>query len=372
MTALKGVTLTLKMGPVAVKPVPETVAAAFESVDIALSATERSGFQLNFVFSKTSTIATDLLPSGFFDPMNRVMLIATLNGVSRVLADGPIKRHDVSATTTPGENRLTVSGEDILGYLDAVDFTGIPFPALPPFARVGMLLAKYPMFGVIPMVIPSVSAALFSPTEKIPAQQGTDYEYIDALAREAGYVFHATPGPNPGMNTVYWGPQVRTGTPQPALSVDFDQASNIDQMSFSVNGDAMQISYGFIKIANFPVPVPELPVGLLKPPLAKRPIVPTRIRLMETERLSALDAAGRILSGSGNGDPVTASGSTNLARYGQPINPGTLIGVRGAGAAYDGNWYVSNVSHSLSRGSWQQSFQLAREGLISQKNKVAV
>jgi hypothetical protein len=42
-----------------------------------------------------------------------------------------------------------------------------------------------------------------------------------------------------------------------------------------------------------------------------------------------------------------------------------LVGVRGAGFAYDGFYYVNSVTHTLSRGSYKQSFSLSRDGLIS-------
>jgi hypothetical protein len=42
-----------------------------------------------------------------------------------------------------------------------------------------------------------------------------------------------------------------------------------------------------------------------------------------------------------------------------------LVGVRGAGSAYDGLYYVSSVTHSIKRGEYKQNFSLAREGLIS-------
>ena len=40
------------------------------------------------------------------------------------------------------------------------------------------------------------------------------------------------------------------------------------------------------------------------------------------------------------------------------------MGVRGAGLAYDGLYYVKSVSHDIQRGSYKQSFQLARNGLF--------
>jgi hypothetical protein len=39
-----------------------------------------------------------------------------------------------------------------------------------------------------------------------------------------------------------------------------------------------------------------------------------------------------------------------------------LVGVRGAGFAYDGNYFVRSVTHDIARGSYTQSFTLSREG----------
>mgnify|MGYP000138482121 CR=1 FL=1 len=370
MATLKGVSLSLRIGPLATSLAPEPLIAALESAEVTEATGRRSGYQITFTYGKTSPIATEYLPSGMLDPMNRVILVATLDGVSRVLADGPIKRHDITATRQPGQNRLTLTGEDITGYMDLIDFTGFPFPAMPPFARVALIVAKYAMYGVIPMVIPSPFSVVASPTDKIAQQQGSDFAYVSKLASDAGYVFYMKPGPEVGTNTAYWGPEVRVGTAQPALTLDFDQMSNLDEMSFSVDANVAELAFGFVKAGNFSVPVPAPPVGILKPPLAGRPVVPGKTRLLETERLSAPEVAGMILSGTAKGDPVLANGTIDLARYGQPLNARQLVGLRGAGRAHDGVWYVSSVTHSLTRGAWRQSFQLAREGLMPQKETV--
>src|SRR6266568_5516643 len=122
MATLKGVTLTLRMGPIAVSPAPVAVIEALESAQVTTAVGQRSGFQVVFTYSKTSPIATTLLPAGFFDPLIRVILIATLNGVPKVLSDGPIKRQDVAASAHPGEHKLTITGEDVTGYMDLIDF----------------------------------------------------------------------------------------------------------------------------------------------------------------------------------------------------------------------------------------------------------
>ncbi|HYJ29175.1 MAG TPA: hypothetical protein VEW25_02390, partial [Allosphingosinicella sp.] len=52
-------------------------------------------------------------------------------------------------------------------------------------------------------------------------------------------------------------------------------------------------------------------------------------------------------------------------RYGRPMAARSLVGVRGAGLAHDGLWFVRSVTSTLGRGSWKQNFQLSREGMVS-------
>lgn len=364
MASLKGVTLTLLMGPVAVAPAPVAVVEALESVQVTSAVGSRSGFQIVFTYSKTSPIARALLPAGYFDPLIRVILIATLNGIPKVLADGPIKRQDVVASSAPGENKLTITGEDVSGYMDLIDITGFIFPALPPFARVALMMAKYAMFGVLPVTIPAPFQAPESPTTSYAQQQGTDYAYADKLAKDASYEFYITPGPLPGTNTAYWGPPVRVGAVQSALTIDMDHASNLESLSFSADGNAAEIPYAHVKVAGFSIPVPLPGVSLVKPPLAARPLITTKTRLLETERKTLPEVLMSLLT-AGGADPITATGSLDVVRYGKPMDARALVGVRGAGLAHDGLYYVRSVTSTLGRGSWKQSFQLARDGLIS-------
>jgi hypothetical protein len=71
-------------------------------------------------------------------------------------------------------------------------------------------------------------------------------------------------------------------------------------------------------------------------------------------------------------DSVTASGTLNVLRYGQALKARQLVGVRGAGVAYDGLYYVQSVTSTLNRGEFKQSFQLTRNGLVSITPRVPV
>ncbi len=64
-------------------------------------------------------------------------------------------------------------------------------------------------------------------------------------------------------------------------------------------------------------------------------------------------------------DAITGSGSLDVVRYGRPLRSRMLVGVRGAGIAYDGLYYVNSVTDNVRRGQYKQSFSLSRDGLIS-------
>lgn len=64
-------------------------------------------------------------------------------------------------------------------------------------------------------------------------------------------------------------------------------------------------------------------------------------------------------------ESISVSGSLDVLRYGQVLRSRMLVGVRGAGVAYDGLYYVDSVTHNLKRGEYKESFQLSRDGLIS-------
>jgi hypothetical protein len=64
-------------------------------------------------------------------------------------------------------------------------------------------------------------------------------------------------------------------------------------------------------------------------------------------------------------EAVTGEGSLDVVRYGRLLKARQLVGVRGAGLAYDGLHYVKSVTHTIKRGEYKQSFTLSRNGLIS-------
>jgi hypothetical protein len=86
----------------------------------------------------------------------RVVLVATVNGISNVLIDGVITNNQISPGDKGSNSTLTLMGKDLTAVMDQADWSGFPFPACPAEARVELMLAKYALLGIVPLVIPSV------------------------------------------------------------------------------------------------------------------------------------------------------------------------------------------------------------------------
>jgi hypothetical protein len=297
-----------------------------------------------------------------------VVLIVTINGTAESIIDGMV----TNVETQPGSGgvgKLVIKGKDMSALMDIIELPGLPFPAMPPSVRVLAILAKYAALGVIPMVIPSVLDIPPIPVQQIPQQKGSDYAYVKKLAGEAGYVFYLEAGPAPGASKAYWGPEIRFGAPQPALTTNMDALTNVEEISFNFDKERKIMPIVFFQEANSkaPIPVPIPDITPMSPPLGAVPPLPPKIeKLANTAHLSAPQALMAGLAyASQHSDSVFGNGKLDVARYGRLLKSRQLVGVRGAGLPYDGLYYVKNVTHEIERGSYKQSFSLARNALIS-------
>ena len=365
-----GLYLTLLAGPMVPLPVPKPLIDSLTSVEIEVSATGRSGFQLTFTLADDSILQTFFLLSASGPiPLLRVVLMVTFGGLPQVIMDGIVEHNEVVPGAMRGSSKLVVSGHDLSVLMDLVDFSGLPFPGLTPDLRVLTILGKYAAFGIIPEVIPVVAPDVEVPIDKIPTQKGTDFAYINQLAEEAGYVFYVQPGPAPGTSQAYWGPQIKVGIPQPALNVNLDAWTNVESLNFHYNPKTSVLPIVYIQdtTTKVSIPIPIPPVTPLNPPLGLAVPTPQRIEpLPDTAKFSPARALMiGMAKASNSADIVTGEGSINVLRYGQILNARTLVGVRGAGLAFDGLHYVDTTKHHIKAGEYKQDFTLRRNALIS-------
>lgn len=395
---MSGVQLSIKTGFFTYSAAPEVVVDAVRDVRVTQKAGQRSGFQITLAMEKGGEIERELLPNGFFAPGTRFILTLVTNGVREVLMDGHLARYDVSQSNEPGQATLALTGTDATQLLDQIDLSGVPLPGMPPIAQVNLMLAPLLPLGVVPTVIPTPMVAVENPLKEWKSVKGTFYSHIQWLASQVGYQFSLEPGVTEGQQFAYFGPDIGTlvaigrtaaGDVLPPLTVNMDAASNIESLSISFDGLSKPLVYGFYQPKELPSPVIPIPFPdvVFNPPLGPG-FIPYAKNLAlnkpssgsddenTEDGMTSSDLASLIMRGMGRAakgsNVITASGSLDVARYGQVLRPRKLVSVRGAGPHSDGTYYVQSVSTSIQRGSFKQNFTLSRNAHGSFSEKVAV
>ena len=368
---LLGIHLALLVGPTVAVPAPAPLAEALQGVEVTHSDEERSGFQITFQTGRGGPIALPdypLMGNPLLKTFNRVVIAVAFGAVPRVLVDGIITHKELSPGNEPGTSTLTVTGEDLSLVLDREERSA-EHPAQDETIIANKIILGYAQYGLVPMVIPPLAVDPPIPVERTPVQQGTDLDYLVEMARRHAYVFYIMPGPVPMTNTAYWGPPVRAGLPQRALSVDLGSATNVSSINFRHNAVSPTLVSGRVQDRTTNTSVPVQTFASSRVPLSLRPTWLTersnvRRRQFRQGGLNVSQAFARAQAEADASvdDTVVAEGELDALRYGGPLQPRGLVGLRGAGFSYDGLWYVKRVTHNIRKEEYRQSFTLSRDG----------
>lgn len=370
---LLGIHLTLLIGPTVAVPAPPMILEAINSVQVNHNDTGRSGFQMTFQIGRSGpkdVLDYNLLSNPLLKPFNRVILIVVFSAIPRVLMDGIITNQQLSPGAEPGSSTLTITGEDVSVMMDMEEKI-VEHPAQSEIIIATKIITDYAKYGLIPQVIPPPSPDMPIPVERVPVQHGTDLEYIQNLAERCGYVFYIIPGPVPGTNRAYWGPPVRAGIPQRALSTNMGPDTNLESISFQNNALAPTLVYGKLQDRRTNKSIPVKSFFSTRIPLTSQPSIAVnfpnvrKTLRMDTEQSDPIQAFARAQAETdkSNDEVVSATGELDALRYGDILQPRSLVGLRGSGYSYDGVYYVKSVSHSIKKEEYKQNFTLTREGL---------
>lgn len=369
--SLLGVQLHLMIGPTVPLPAPRVFSEALERVEVTHSDSRRSGFELRFRLGRGTPggmIGDVLLASPLFKVFNRVILTAIFNGLPQVLLDGMVTHQQLRPADEPGAATLTLTGEDLSVMMDQEERSEQYFGDDMTIAL--QIIARYLPYGVIPLVVPPGLSMPYQPLEGPMTQTNTDLETLRRLAEINGYVFYIIPGPAPLTSMAYWGPPIRVGLPQPALNVNMGQHSNVESVNFQYQPlDASRVE-GNVADERTGQTLPVFSLGSMRIPLASLPEALLNRQYLKVRRYrqaenDVVKAQARVQSESEKSleRVLTVSGELDTLRYGHMLQARALVGLRGAGFFYDGLYYVREVTHTLTPGSYRQHFTLAREGL---------
>jgi hypothetical protein len=370
---LLGIHLTFLIGPTIPVPAPPILTEALQSIEVTHTDEGRSGFQISFQTGRSgleSLLDYPLLKYPLLKPFNRIALIVIFNATPRVLMDGIITHQQLSPGSSANSASITITGEDVSVMMD-LEERSEEHPGQTETVIALKIIGSYAQYGLIPKIIPPPSIDVPLPIERIPTQQSTDLEYLRDIAERFGYVFYVTPGPAPLTNTAYWGPPVRVGVPQKALSVDMGPETNVETINFRYNSLLPTLVSGWEMDRRTNISVPVQTFSSFRIPLASQPALSPLSNSRQTQfRQSSLDMAQAFSRAQGMTDAsvddvIIAEGELNALHYGDLLRPMGLVGLRGAGYSYDGFWYVKRVTHKIRKEEYTQSFTLSREGLGS-------
>jgi hypothetical protein len=361
LTSLLGVRVVLWVGKTVPTPAPLAALTALSHIEITNDASEGDGFQLVFRMQKQPPLDYSLLTSGTFAPLNRVIVGVIMGVLPEVLIDGVVTHLEVNPNSDPGMSTLTVTGKDVSQMLDLKE-KNESYPNQPDSVIVLQLIAQYAQYGLIPQVTPTTDVPIM--INRIPRQQETDLRFIKRMAERNGYVFYVEPVTF-GVNTAYWGPEIRAGLPQPAITVDMGHATNATTLNFTNDALAPVGTESTVvePITGLTIPIPSLP-SLRLPPLAPLPAAAERTVILRDSAKASPTTALVAAAAAATTAPEAVRGEGELdgVRYGAVLRARKVVGVRGAGFTYNGLYYVRRVTHVIEIGKYTQRFVITREG----------
>ncbi|WP_298405758.1 hypothetical protein [uncultured Chloroflexus sp.] len=361
--------LTILIGPTIPVPAPPSLLAALASAEVTHRDEGRSGFQMVFQLGRERGDLLDyaLLAGPLLRVGNRVVLIVWFGALPQVVMDGLITNQQLQPGDQPGSATLTITGEDVSVAMDREE-KSVEHPAQSEAVIALKIIASYAQYGLIPLVIPPPTVDMPLPIERTPVQQATDLAYLRQMAERFAYVFYVAPGPAPLTNTAYWGPPVRIGVPQRALTVNMGPATNATSINFQHDPLTATTLAGQVQDRTTGQNIPVRSFASLRPPLASLPALGSfaRSTIFRGAGLNAMQALAQAQAATdASSDVLTVEGELDTARYGSLLQARGLVGLRGAGFSYDGLYYVKQVKHQISRDGFKQNFTLTREGLGS-------
>ena len=374
-------------------PIPSSLAGALTRAEVDLSDEVPSGFQLEFSAQPSAEDNDyDLMKEPLLAEFNRVVLEMLVDDKPKLLMDGFITHKELDQDA----GKVVVTGEDLSLKMDLFEISK-EYPEKTDSAIVNEILGRYsPLAFTRKVTAPRNEVA---PLRHTPHQLDTDREFLLKLARRNDCRFYVRFGAGA---TAYWGPPERDGAAQPALVSNAVMFGNVERLepgydpmaavlyygSKLADGDGGQESaetpfgaekYGDTTLSKAPVPLGDFAALAADPGSfeSRLSTLKVRGRYVAHQHLNAsrVAAAAQAATDRDGAQAATIEGELDTARYGHVLQTPGIVGVRGAGEKFDGNYYVQSVTHkmNLKRGEvrYMQSFRLVREGTGAKKSTVS-
>ena len=363
---------------------PAAVMAAVQGITVTQGDGGKTGdFQQGFQIvlrAERSTRATadyQLFSESPLGIGSRVIVTVTLNAQPRVLIDGIIAHRQLSPASAAGTPSVTLSGKDISVLMD-LEEKDKNHAGLGDKEIVQAILGEYARYGIEPEVSDPATTWTATEDERVPKQVATDRAYLQQLAAQHSFIFRIKPGPTPKKNIGYWGPLEYASTAQRALTTNLGAATNVASLEFTDDALAPTQVFGAVnnndadETTAIKIAKTSSATSLSKTSRLDEEFVRTLRLVYSGPNATQARALAQSIADHSAARALTVQGVLDTFRYGDLLMAPGIVGVRGAGAKYDGNYYIRKVTHEISRGEYKQRFVLTREGPGSTTQRVEV
>ena len=333
---------------------------ALQSAEVILSEDGKDGFELVFAVGQNNAanVFTFEKLQKEIAQFNRVIISVIFGVIPKVLMDGVIVLQQFNPSSEPGKSTLTVKGEGLDVLMDLIQIQCPPdkWKGQSDDTIVSTIIGEYSKYKLTAKVASGETKDTRVQTNM------TDLEFIKKLAEDNGFVFYIEPD-NSGSNIAYFGPAKRAGV-QPQKPLLFNMAAHSNVKKISLSADALKTK--------------TLEGNVQDPETGDNTEVPKSDQKQESKKFGSVSLVRKFkVQGDSSGKkiediyskalaqaneeakkPIIITGELDTIRYGDVLRARQIVKLQGLGEAFNDEYYVKKVQHTISRGSYNQNFTL--------------
>ena len=343
---------------VAFAPAPQPIVEAVEEIVVDSSVEEASAMRVRFGIAQTELGDWTVLTEDLFRPLVPVTVRVQTGALPEAIITAYVSTQDATYGDVAGTSTLEVSGLDATLLMNLHEKVML-WANLPDAAIATSIFGQHTL---VPMVQPT-APTLVEPEGSI-IQRGTDIRFLRRLARRNGFDCYVQPEPLTGVDQGFFRPRQPVGLPQAVLNVAMGDETNVT--GFRIRYDMTQPTS--VVAANLDTttkaPQPALAPASLQPPMGLEPTLarvlpPPIVRPVDTGlvRTSELQSLAQAIADQSS-YAIVAEGEVGAAVG--ILRPGGTVNVRGAGRLYNGTYFVTRVTHTITRDDYKQQFEARR------------
>ena len=344
---------------IAFAPAPQPLVDAVEEIVVDSTLDQASALRMRFGIAQTDLGDWTVLIEDVFRPLVPVTVRVQTDVLPEAIITAYVSKQEASYGDVAGTSTLEVSGLDKTLLMNLQENVML-WANFPDSAIATMIFGRNTL---VPMVQPTSAPTLAEPEGSI-LQRGTDIRFLRRLAERNGFDCYVQPEPLSGLEQGFFRPRQTVGLPQAVLNVAMGEETNV--MGFRIRDDMTRPTTAVA--ANLDTltkaPQPAVAPASIQPPMGIQPTLtrvlpPPIVRPVDTGLVHTSDLQTLALAIADRSSfAIVAEGEVGPAVG--ILRPGGVVNVRGAGRNYNGSYFVTRVTHTITRDDYKQRFEAVR------------